>query len=124
MSISKRILNRKINVDIFVANKSNISINRIYTCLVDTGSVESLISDKIINDLGLTHSEEYVTIIDSNNNEIKSHRFPCYLMFNGHKKTFDMNIGTIKRENVDIIIGMDILELVEINIRNGIFTIS
>jgi predicted aspartyl protease len=92
--------------------------------VVDTGSVESLISDKIINDLGLTHSKEYVTIIDSNNNEIKSHRFPCYLMFDGHNKTFDMNIGIINRKNVDIIIGMDILELVEINIKNGIFTIS
>jgi hypothetical protein len=124
MSISKKVLNRKINVDIIVANKSNTSINRIYTCVVDTGSVESLISDKIINDLGLTHSKEYVTIIDSNNNEIKSHRFPCYLMFDGHNKTFDMNIGIINRKNVDIIIGMDILELVEINIKNGIFTIS
>ena len=35
-----------------------------------------------------------------------------------------MNIGIINRKNVDIIIGMDILELVEINIKNGIFTIS
>ena len=124
MAISKEIINRKIKIDVIVANKLKPSINKIYTGIVDTGSAESLISDKIVNDLGLIHSEEFVTIVDASGKEIKSYRFPCYLMFNGHNKTFDVNIGIIHRNDVDLIIGMDILELVEISIKNDIFTIS
>lgn len=115
---------RRIKIDVIVANTSNTSMNNTYSALIDTGPVESLISEKIVNDLKLSKSGDFVTIVDMNGNEIKSDRYKCYILFNGHTKTFDMNIGLINRKGLDIIIGMDILELSEIDIKNGIFTIS
>lgn len=120
---SININNRRIKIDMVVANTSDTTINNIYSALIDTGSVESLISEKIINDLKLLKSGDFVTIVDIHGNEIKSDRYKCYVLINGHSKTFDMNIGTIHRKDLDMIIGMDILELIDVNIKNGIVTI-
>jgi len=125
MSTTKiNISNRKIIAEMILANPSDTTINNIYSSIIDTGSVESLISVKIINDLKLTKSGDFVTTVDMYGAEVTSDRYKCYILFNGHVKTFEMNIGIIHRKDVDLIIGMDILELIDINIKGNLFTIN
>ena len=92
MSTTKiNISNRKIIAEMILANPSDTTINNIYSSIIDTGSVESLISVKIINDLKLTKSGDFVTTVDMYETEVTSDRYKCYILFNGHVKTFEMN---------------------------------
>lgn len=117
------IQNRKPLITVIIANPTNKNIIKSYEALIDTGAGGTLISQKIINDLSLTKLNEFVITSDANGNDFKSHLHHCYIQLSGHTKTFNANCGILNRKDIDLIIGMDIIELFELNIKNNIMTI-
>lgn len=111
--------NRKLFIDVYVANPQNTKKINKYQALIDTGSMETVLGEKIISDLNLVKSNNTVIIVDANGNESKKVKYDCYLMIEGHSKTFTPNCATINREGFDLILGMDIIELLDLELKDN-----
>ena len=87
---------------------SNNGIVNQYTCIWDTGSVETLISDKVINDLNPT-KHGYV-IINTIHGENRSDKYILNLLLEHHTQSIHINSACFgKSREFDVIIGMDII---------------
>jgi predicted aspartyl protease len=109
---------------IICTNPSDLSVNRTYISLIDTGAQETCISDKIIKELGLVPSGKTVDVIDSMGKRVTSDRYYCYFQFEGLSKTYNLYSTKLHRRNIDLIIGMDILENLKITIENFEITLN
>ncbi|MDY0270196.1 hypothetical protein [Trichloromonas sp.] len=88
---------------------SNGEIIKQYNCIWDTGSMETLISEKVINDLNPIKNG-YV-FINTIHGEKKSDKYILQLLLEDHSKSIKINSACFgKSREFDIIIGMDIIE--------------
>jgi hypothetical protein len=119
------IMNRKILSQVLIANPFNVNIQKTYTAIWDTGSMETMISNKIVKELGLSKGKK-ITYRDANNKATQSFRCDIFLQPDGHTKTFTLQSPILlkNKKECDIIIGMDIIELLEFHIQNNILTIT
>jgi hypothetical protein len=90
-------------------SKLNGVINT-YKAVWDTGADETLISDKIANDLKLEQNGE-VEVRTLNSRTI-SKRYNCLMLFDGHNSSINLTPASFPiRPDFDIIIGMDLISL-------------
>ena len=80
--------------------------------------METLISDKVISELNLTESGTTVIIKDASGNEQTKNRYNIFLMISEHTKTFTIQSATKNINDADIILGMDVIEQIDIQIKN------
>jgi hypothetical protein len=95
---------------------SNGSLINQYTCICDNGSMETIVSDKVISDL----KPEKIgsVIINTIHGETNSDRYILQLSLEGHSKSIKINSPSFKKgREFDVIIGMDI-------IRHGLFILK
>lgn len=95
---------------------SNGNDSNQYTCIWDTGSMETLISDKVVQDLNPTkHGFVFLNTIHG---EKKSDKYILNLSLENHTKSIRINSACFgKGREFDVIVGMDI-------INNGLFIID
>lgn len=84
------------------------SINQ-YVCIWDTGSMETIVSDKVISDLNPDkHGYVYINTIHK---EKKSDKYILQLSLEGHSQSIKINPACFgKSREFDVIIGMDIIQ--------------
>ena len=113
----------KVITDVYIFKSS--SDIKIYKALWDTGATETLISNKVINELELLESGEVE--VSTINGSIKTKRYMCGLLLMNHSKSINIqpaNFSNIK--GCDVIIGMDIIQygIFHLNKGNLKFTIE
>jgi hypothetical protein len=92
-----------------------------YTCLWDTGSMETVISEKVLNDLSLTKNGH--VIIKTIHSEKKSDKYNLKLILSGHSKSIKINCACFgKSREFDVVIGMDIINHGLLIIDHGVFS--
>jgi len=124
MKKSLTVKNRKIETNVVLYNTNDSSKTKTYIGLIDTGSQETCISNNVVSELELNETGEYVNIAGSDKNITKSKRYYCVVQIEGISKGFTLESPTHPREDIDIIIGMDILEQFEITLKNNIFSLE
>ena len=81
---------------------------RTYKALWDTGATETLISNKVIAELGLEKTGDEVSTI---NGSIQSKRYGCGMLLEYHSKSINIQPAEFShRKECDVIIGMDIIQ--------------
>lgn len=118
MSNRIKIVNRRLTMDVQIYD-STLKNVKTYIALIDTGSQETLISQKVINDLKLTPNGKFVSVNNSN----KTPLYNCVLNFTTSTKAYPIECTVHNISKYDIVIGVNILELVETVIENGEFEI-
>jgi len=122
MSNKNKIINRRLVIEVNLYD-SLLENKKTYNALIDTGSQETLISQKVISDLNLKSNGKNVSInmVGIRNN---STLYDCVLKFNTSNKAYPIECAIHNIKSYDIIIGVNILELVETHIKNGEFEIK
>ena len=118
------IKNRKIVSKVLIYNTDDLKQTKTYIGVIDTGSQETCISNNIVAELKLKETGKSVDIASSDGNITKSKRYHCILQIEGISKGFTIEPPTHPRENIDVIIGMDILEKFEIKMKGAIFSLE
>ena len=87
----------------------NNGLEKQYTCIWDTGSMETLISKKVVTDLKpQKHGYVYLNTIHG---EEKVHKYIIQLNLENHSKTIRINTACFgDSREFDVIIGMDIIQ--------------
>jgi predicted aspartyl protease len=112
MSNKIKIVDRRLVMDVKIYDTS-LNSSKIYNALIDTGSQETLISNKVVNDLKLISNGKTVSI----NNTNSSLLYDCVLNFTTSSKAYPIECAIHNISKYDIIIGVNILELVETHIE-------
>ena len=87
---------------------SNDNVSNQYTCIWDTGSMETLISEKVVQDLN--PSKHGYVFLNTIHGEKKSDKYIINLSLVNHTKSIKINSACFgKSREFDIIIGMDII---------------
>jgi hypothetical protein len=96
----------KVLSEIWVSNGE--SINK-YTCIWDTGSMETLVSEKVISDL--TPDKHGYAYIKTIHGEKRSDKYILQLSLENHTQSIKINPACFgKSGEFDVIIGMDIIQ--------------
>lgn len=100
---------------------NSIGIEKEYICIWDTGSSETLISNKVVNDLSLKKAG-YV-YLNTIHGEKKSDKYILNLKLDGHTKSIRNNCASFgNSREFDILIGMDIINYGLFIINHGDFS--
>ena len=95
---------------------SNGNLINQYVCIWDTGSMETIVSDKVISDL--KPDKNGSVIINTIHGETRSNKYILQLLLEGHTQSIRINPASFgKGREFDVIIGMDI-------IRHGLFILD
>jgi len=95
---------------------SNGDLINQYVCIWDTGSMETIVSDKVISDL--KPDKNGSVSINTIHGETRSDKYILKLSLEGHKQSIRINPASFgKGTKFDVIIGMDI-------IRHGLFILD
>lgn len=95
---------------------SNGDLIKQYVCIWDTGSMETIVSDKVVSDLK-PDKHGWVNI-NTIHGETPSDKYILQLSLEGHSKSIKINPASFgKGREFDVIIGMDI-------IRHGLFILN
>jgi hypothetical protein len=95
---------------------SNGDLVKQYVCIWDTGSMETIISDKVVSDIN-PDKQGWVNI-NTIHGETRSDKYILQLSLEGHSQSIKINPASFgKSREFDIIIGMDI-------IRHGLFILD
>lgn len=96
----------KILNNVHISNGDSI---KQYVCIWDTGSMETIVSDKVISDLNPEkHGSVYINTIHG---ETLSDKYILNISLEGHSKSIRINPATFgKSREFDVIIGMDIIQ--------------
>jgi hypothetical protein len=95
---------------------SNGDLINQYVCIWDTGSMETIVSDKVVSDLN-PEKHGYVNI-NTIHGETRSDKYILQLSLEGHSQSIKINPASFgKGREFDVIIGMDI-------IRHGLFILD
>jgi hypothetical protein len=108
----------RILTEVYISNGDKI---KKYTCIWDTGSIETLISDQVVTDLNPDkHGYVYLKTIHK---EQKSDKYLINLLLENHSKSMRLNCACFGQNDLfDVIIGMDIISYGVFLIENQIFT--
>lgn len=80
-----------------------------YICIWDTGSTETIVSEKVLSDLK-PNKQGYASI-NTIHGENKSDRYILQLSIDGHSQSIKINPACFgKSREFDVIIGMDIIQ--------------
>lgn len=104
---------------------SNGDLINQYTCIWDTGSMETIISDKVVSELS-PEKNGWVNI-NTIHGENRSDKYILQLSLEGHLQSIKINPASFgKSREFDVIIGMDIIihGLFILNKGNLSFTID
>ncbi len=97
----------KIITDVYIFKTSDNIIK--YKALWDTGATETLISNRVINELNLDKTGEVE--VSTINGSINTRRFGCGLLLENHSKYVNIQPAEFSNiKNCDVIIGMDIIQ--------------
>ena len=88
---------------------SNVDLVKQYVCIWDTGSMETIVSDKVVSDLN-PEKHGYVNI-NTIHGETRSDKYILQLSLEGHSQSVRINPASFgKSREFDVIIGMDIIQ--------------
>lgn len=88
---------------------SNGDLMKEYTCIWDTGAMETTISNKVISDLNPQKEGGYV-FLNTINGEKKSDKYIVIMCIEGHSKSFRLAPSVFgDSKYFDVIIGMDVI---------------
>ena len=88
---------------------SNNNISKKYVCIWDTGSVETLISNKVVKDLN--PSKHGYVILKTIHEEKKSDKYILNLLLDDHSKLIRVNSACFgNSDKFDVIVGLDIIQ--------------
>ncbi len=95
---------------------SNDDLINQYVCIWDTGSMETIISDKVLSELN--PDKHGWVIINTIHGQKRSDKYILQLSLEGHTQSIKINPASFgKSREFDIIIGMDI-------IKHGLFILD
>ena len=124
MDIREKIQDNKIKIKILLANTKDTSIQLFCDGLLDTGSQGTLINERILSILKLEPSGNKSQITNSEGKTYSSNKYNCFLQLIGIQKTYTPEVSILKRKDIDLIIGMDIIENLKIVIDHPIIEIT
>lgn len=88
---------------------SNGSLINQYICIWDTGSMETIVSDKVVSDLN-PNKQGYANI-NTIHGESKSDRYILQLSLEGHSQSIKINPASFgEGREFDVILGIDIIQ--------------
>jgi predicted aspartyl protease len=97
----------KIITEIYIFKSPNDI--RKYKALWDTGATETLISNKVITELGLEKTDEVE--VSTINGTMQSKRYRCGILLEYHSKSINIQPAEFShRKECDVIVGMDIIQ--------------
>lgn len=92
-----------------------------YKSIWDTGATETLISDKVVQELNLEETEEVE--LSTINGSIRTKRYACGLLLENHSKFINIQPAKFShRKECDVIIGMDVIQHGLFILDNGKFS--
>lgn len=88
---------------------SNGDLIKQYVCIWDTGSMETIVSDKVVSELNPEiHGNVLINTIHGEN---RSDKYILQLLLEGHSQSIKINPASFgKGREFDVIIGMDIIQ--------------